>query len=130
MNSHYPQGFNPMNTPRPNMFGPNHMDEEELRRQRLIQARKMAPSVPVSLAAGGGDDNPSNPWGENKTCMGLKILCGGLGLIIVILIIVLIIKMVHKAPAQTSAASPGDSQLPMSLAGGFDPMGESLLSTE
>lgn len=116
------------------------MDEEELRRQRILQARKAAlptqvAAPPTSAPAVGlrslGDNSPGpTPWGEGGACLGLKILCGVLGAIIVALVVVLIVKMVHRNPrAQDSAQSPGQSQLPMSLAGGFDPMGESLLST-
>lgn len=119
----------------PQMY-PSPQEEEERRR---IHAKKMAlaqtqpapvlePIQPVKLA------QQSDPWGEGSTCIGLKILCGVMGLIVVVLVIVLIIKLVHHKGqgglGQTSQASPGNSQLPMSLqGGGFDFANESLMST-
>ena len=114
------------------MFPPTH--EEEEKRRRMIEAQRIHAAssqkthmvtAPVNLG-----QTQSNPWGEGGTCLGLKILCGAMGLIVVVLVIVLIIKLVHhKGQAQTSASSSGDSQLPMSLQGGFDFGGESLMST-
>ena len=93
----------------------NLQDDEEAR--RLAQQ-----PVQVKLT------KPSNPWGNNNECLGLKIVCGVLGLIVVILIVVLVIKMVgHKKTAMTSPSQ--DSDLPMSLQGGFNFANESLMST-
>ena len=129
-----------MNVPFSRFSAPNQFmqpqlspEEEEQRRQRLAQAsRPVSAPAPTALAKG-GIGGGGNPWGENKTCLGLKILCGCLGAVVLILVVVLIVKMVHRGgDSQALVRSPaaGDDQLPMSLAGGFDPMGESLLSTE
>jgi len=109
-------------------------DEEETRRriahakkmQFQAQAKPVVPTVPapVNLAV-----STTDPWGEGGTGIGLKILCGVLGLIVVVLVVVLIVKLVHHK-GQTSQVSPGDSQLPMSLqGGGFDFGNASLMST-
>ena len=94
----------------------NIQDDEE--------ARKLAQQhVQVKLAKA-----PNNPWGNNNECLGLKIVCGVLGLIVIILIVVLVVKMVsHKKPSMASPSQ--DSDLPMSLQGGFNFANESLMST-
>ena len=105
-------------------------DEEEARRRRAAQSKPVVAAEPaptrVRLAAQGG-----NMWGSDGACLGLKILCGALGLVIVVLIVVLVVKMVaHKKGPATGSPSPSqDSQLPMSLQGGFHFGDESLMST-
>lgn len=117
--------FYPLNTMRS-----RPVDEEEERRRRAEQSKPVVAMEPaptrVRLAAQGG-----NMWGDNGSCLGLKILCGALGLVIVVLIVVLVIKMVaHKKGPVTGSASPSqDSELPMSLQGGFHFGDESLMST-
>ena len=116
------------------------MEDEEIRQMQMPMRpmhRPKKPQVdvkpvrPVQMTKMLQDSSgkPSNPWGQGNTCLGLKILCAGLGALVVILVVILIIKMVHsgKQHAQTSRMSSGDSQLPMSLVGGF--MDDSLLST-
>lgn len=73
-----------------------------------------------------------NPWGQDGSCLGLKILCGVLGLLVVVLLIVLIVKMVHKdkgAGGSAMPSSPAASQMSTSLQGGFDFQDASLMST-
>lgn len=115
-----------------NNMAPRPIDDEDELRRRAVQSKSKRAvntvSAPVRLAA------QSDPWGKDGTCLGLKILCGALGLVIVVLIVVLVIKMVaHKGgqPGQTasSASSSQDSQLPMSIQGGFHFGDESLMST-
>jgi uncharacterized membrane protein len=110
-------------------------EEEQKRRvaqakhQALAMARaSVAPVAPVAPVVHLGQTQ-TDPWGQGGTCMGLKILCGVFGLIVVVLVVILIIKLVHHKGAQTSVSSAGDSQLPMSLQGGFDFGNESLMST-
>jgi hypothetical protein len=98
-------------------------DDEETRRRRVNTPLPPATIYPTQLA-----QDSSDTWGANNTCTGLKILCGVFGAIVLALVIVLIVKM-SRGDAQSASRSPGQSQLPMSLAGGFDPMGESLMST-
>ena len=101
------------------------MKEEEEEQKRLSAKAQSRVAAPVRLG------QQTSPWGTQDTCMGLKILCGALGLVIVVLVVVLIIKMVAKPKAVTaSASSPSsNSQLPMSLQGGFHFGDESLMST-
>lgn len=129
--------INQPNTPIGMSLRPNPQ-EEEVRRQRAYaahQARQaqMARAVqaPTKLASGG---NGKDTWGENNTCLGLKLLCGGLGLVILVLLIILIVKFVVK-PGSSSSGSASSSPpssgsgLPLSLEGGGFGM-ESMMSTE
>jgi hypothetical protein len=115
-------------------------EEEQKRRvaqakhQALARARTSVAQAPVASVAPVAPvvhlgQTQTDPWGQGGTCMGLKILCGVFGLIVVVLVVILIIKLVHHKGAQTSVSSAGDSQLPMSLQGGFDFGNESLMST-
>ena len=102
-------------------------EEEERRRAAQSKATALAAPAPTRVRLA----QQSSPWGTDSTCLGLKIMCGALGLIIVVLIVVLVVKMVaHKKGPVTGSASPSqDSQLPMSLQGGFHFGDESLMST-
>ncbi len=129
----------------PPQMHPYQEEEEKRRITRAAYAKEMQLRAQMAQTRPGTSSMPSMPgvpnpvnlaqqtdlWGENNTGMGLKIMCGVLGLIIIVLVIVLILKLVHhKGQGQTSQVSSGDSQLPMSLqGGGFGFTGESLMST-
>lgn len=118
--------YQPPSFPSRNHVMPRSTKEEEEEEQKRLSAKASSQvAAPVRLG------QQTSPWGTQDTCMGLKILCGALGLVIVVLVVVLIIKMVAKPKAVTaSASSPSsDSQLPMSLQGGFHFGDESLMST-
>ena len=104
-------------------------EEEEKEQKRLSATAPSTVAAPVAAPVRLGQQ--TSPWGTQDTCMGLKILCGALGLVIVVLVVVLVIKMVAKPKGvSASASSPSsDSQLPMSLQGGFHFGDESLMST-
>ena len=114
--------FYPMN----NLASRSNQEDEEERRRRSAESKNIGvaqPSPPTVRLA------QHDPWGQGGTCLGLKILCGGLGLVVVILIVVLVIKMVHKKGEVGSSSPSQDSNLPMSIQGGFHFADESLMST-
>ena len=83
--------------------------------QVQVAPLKTEPEETVNLGRLGDGGAPPNPWGIDGSCLGLKILCGGLGLIIVILVVVLIVRMTHKGDSSQLAAQPAQS---MSIQGG------------
>lgn len=107
-----------------------------------VDAAYAAPSTLSSVPKGGVNliKAQTDPWGEGGTGLGLKIMCGVLGLIIVILLVIMIVKMINQnSGSGSSGSSSGRStglsssesqdQLPMSLQGGMMFADESFMST-
>lgn len=163
MNTQVPQSFAPPQVQNPmwrplSIHNPMIQDEEQQRIQRIQRMQNMQRTqgaqgtIPPPVNLAGTIPPPSDPWGKNNTCLGLKILCGSFALLVVILIIVLIVHMAkksnnvsgasgasgyhaigaphsaHSAHSVPSAQSAQSSVLPLSLSGGFE--NESLMSTD
>ena len=116
------------------------MGKKTVEYANVAAADAAAPSTLPSVPGGGVNliKAQTDPWGEGGTGLGLKIMCGALGLIIVILLVIMIVKMVNHNNNSSSSSSSrstdlssqgSQDQLPMSLQGGMMFADESFMST-